>query len=343
MSTSLNTGSGIALVLAIALGGCGKTKPVEPRNDGRARAEAKRQQGACASAVAYDRLKGLLFDQAIVEHDGDRANLDTLADYSFARMEDPVVKDWDRALDITRCEGRFILTVPPGAERGLSGERRLQADIEYTAQAAADGSGFVYRLSGADAIVAKLANFSLSSGAFRPPAAIDDRQAAADAPERIEEAQADVPVPAPVAAPAPSRPARDRRSDPRDEQPLPPELSSVEPRSSSMTSVDQRTGQATVRAFYEALGRGNGSAASAQIVSEKRSSRAFSPDAMSRFYGALPEPIRLTEIVPLSRGAYRVRYRYSAGRSHCNGSAVVRLTSQGGRDLIRSIEALSGC
>ena len=83
--------------------------------------------------------------------------------------------------------------------------------------------------------------------------------------------------------------------------------------------------------------------ASAQIIPEKRSSRAFSPEAISRFYGRLPEPVRVTAIVPLVRGAYRVNYRYSTGRSHCNGSAVVTLTNRGSRDLIRSIRALSGC
>ena len=102
-------------------------------------------------------------------------------------------------------------------------------------------------------------------------------------------------------------------------------------------------GEATVRAFYSALGAGNGEQASAQIIPQKRSSRAFSPEGMSQFYGGLAEPIRLTAIEPLDRGTYRVRYRYSAGRSRCNGSAIVSVTSGGRRDFIRSIRALSGC
>lgn len=98
-----------------------------------------------------------------------------------------------------------------------------------------------------------------------------------------------------------------------------------------------------VRAFYGALGRGDGEAASALVVAEKRSSRAFSPQAISRFYGGLPEPLRLTAVAPLEGGSYRVGYRYSAGRSRCDGAAVVSLASRGGRGLIRSIRALNGC
>lgn len=103
------------------------------------------------------------------------------------------------------------------------------------------------------------------------------------------------------------------------------------------------SGEATIRVFYEALGAGDGERASAQVIAEKRSSGAFSPGAISRFYGDLPEPIRLTEIAPLARGVYRVSYRYAAGRSPCDGRAIVSLTHRGDRNLIRSIRALNGC
>lgn len=344
---NLPTGGGLAIALAIALGGCGKMKQNEPREIGKLRAESKRQQEACASSSAYDRLKNLLFDQAIGARNGDRANLDTLADYSIARMEDPVVKDWNPALDVTRCEGRFILQFPPGAERAFGGERRLQADIEYTAQAAADGSGLVYQIKGAEPIAAKLAAFNLSSGAFQPPPAIDERQAGPEVSASTVIARADVPAPlpsaaltrsVPVPAPKPTPLARPQPSAPERiaERAAPaPKTAPVPPMSDD--------GEATVRAFYGALGAGNGAAAAGRIIPEKRASRAFSPKAMSRFYGGLPEPIRLTEVVALPGGAYRVSYRYSAGRSRCNGSAVVNLTNRGGREMIRSIRALNGC
>lgn len=103
------------------------------------------------------------------------------------------------------------------------------------------------------------------------------------------------------------------------------------------------TGQAVVRSFYDALGRGDGETASALVVAEKRSSRAFSPQTISRFYGGLSEPLRLTTIEPLDEGAFYVGYRYSAGRSRCDGAALVNLTSRDGRELIHSIQALNGC
>jgi hypothetical protein len=343
----LTVAGGVALA-AVALGGCGKMKQNDPDAVAKARAEAKRQQSACASPAAYERLKGLLFDQAIGRHAGDRANLDTLADYSVARMDEPVVKGWDPALDVIRCKGRFILEVPPGAERGLAGARRLEADIDYTAQAAADGSGFVYALKGAEPIVVRLAAFDLTSGAYRPPPAIDEGQTGPEAPRPTLMARADLPPPPPSAATArPAPVAEPRPAQPAGKQPAvhahAPQTAAAEPGKPASGSSAGGTGEATVRAFYGALGAGNGATASAHIVPEKRSSRAFSPEAISRFYGRLPEPIRLTGIAPAGRGAWRVTYRYSAGRSHCNGSAVVTLTNRGGHDLIRSVRALSGC
>src|SRR5439155_1494993 len=135
----------------------------------------------------------------------------------------------------------------------------LQADIDYTAQASADGAGFVYQLKGAEPIVAKLAAFKLGPVAYRPPPAIDGPAGSTPAPEqtRVAESQPPAPLPSTTAKPA--------------------------------------------------------------------------------------APVRLTSVVPLSGGTYRVTYHYSAGRSRCNGSAVVTVTNRGGRDLIRSIRALSGC
>ena len=108
-------------------------------------------------------------------------------------------------------------------------------------------------------------------------------------------------------------------------------------------SAASGAGEATVRRFYGALGAGDGVVASAQVVPEKQESRAFSPDAISRYYGRLPEPLRLTGVVPISGSAYRVSYRYSTGRARCDGVAVVNLAKRDGRSFIRSIRALSGC
>jgi|GEM_PF-4397587 len=346
-ATRLPAAGGIALALASGLAGCGKIKQNDPAQTARVAAEAKRDKAACASATAYDRLKNALFDEAIGRRGGDRANLDTLADYSTARMEEPLVKGRDAALDLTRCTGRFILEVPPGAERGLAGERRLQADIDYTAQAAADGSGFVYQLKGGEPIVARLAAFNLAGVAYRPPPAVDEWQGGAGAPKPTELASAEPQAPAPAAEPPRAPPAARQSPAPppaRQRPAAPPrESGAPQPAEPAPASSAAGTGGATVRAFYAALGAGNGGAASAHVVPEKRSSRAFSPDAITHFYGRLPGPLRVTAIAPVGPGAYRVGYRYSTGRSHCTGTAIVTLASRGGQSLIRSIRALSGC
>jgi hypothetical protein len=119
-----------------------------------------------------------------------------------------------------------------------------------------------------------------------------------------------------------------KRSEPRA---LPPVLSATD------------AGEEVVRSFYGALGRGDGEEASAHVVAEKRSSAAFSPEGISRFYGGLREPLRLTAVTPLGNGEYRVSYRYSAGRSRCNGEAVVSLASDDQGKRIHSIRALNGC
>ena len=111
----------------------------------------------------------------------------------------------------------------------------------------------------------------------------------------------------------------------------------------STGAAGDRSGEITVRAFYAALGRGDGAEASAQVVPEKRGSPTYSADAMSRFYGALPQPIRLTRIEPVDSSSFRVSYRYAAGKTPCNGEAVIAIARREGRSFIQSIRALRGC
>lgn len=340
------TACGLAAIALIALGACHKAPQ---KSLGAARAETKRHQIACASPTAYSRLKDSIFDEAIAKRPAAQANLDALADYSVVRMENPVVKGWDPSLDLTRCEGHFILEVPPGAEAALDGARQLQADLQYTAQASADGGGLVYQQRGAEPIIAKLAAFNLTAAAYRPPPAIDPDQAGGDSSRQISAREGQFPRALPGLAPKPTLPAVPAPPV-QTHMPDSPQVKRQTERSSSASrpplppiSQSAQRGEATVRAFYGALGAGNGTAASSQVIPEKRSSGPFSPGAISRFYGHLKEPLELMSVTPTGSDAYRVRYRYSTGRSHCTGGAVVRLTNRGERDLIASIRSLSGC
>ena len=210
-----------ALALAgVALTGCDKLQPNNLAAEARAAAQkrilARKLQAACSSPTTYDRLKQVAFEEALRIRTADPANLDTLARYSIVRMENPVVKSRDEALDVTVCSGRFVLELPPGAERGFAGERRLRADIKYAAQMAADGSGLVYQIKGAEPIIHKLAAFDLKYETYLAPAADAGTQLArrdADSRGKPPEPQDAAPEAPPSvrqerAEPAPSPPPR---------------------------------------------------------------------------------------------------------------------------------------
>lgn len=230
------------LVIAAAVLGYGLTRQTAPAkvpSKTEIAAERKeRLQDACASPSTYDRLKEVAFEEAVRIRNADPANLDTLATHSVVRMERPVVKSRDEDLNVTVCTGRFVLELPPGAERGFGGERRLMADVEYAAQSAADGSGLVYQISGAEPIIYKLAAFDLQGGRYAPPVAPGTDYAEAkvapppipaEAPQREilmppepqpqqRSQQAETRAPAPPLAPRPKqapRPVSEAREAPR--------------------------------------------------------------------------------------------------------------------------------
>ena len=103
------------------------------------------------------------------------------------------------------------------------------------------------------------------------------------------------------------------------------------------------TGASTVRAFYYALGAGDGAAAAAFVVAEKRAKGPFSAGALTRFYGSLAEPLELLDVSALGADRYRVRYRFTSGAGRCDGLAEVTTTRRDGRFYIQRIKALNGC
>lgn len=149
----------------LVLAACEFTTPQRPTADKRAaalaRAETARMQRACGSQAGYDRLKSMTFVEAARIRRADSPALKRLASLSVVRMDKPVPRARDAALGVTVCSGRFVLELPPGAERLFAGDRRLEADVEYAAQEAADGSGPVYQMRGAEPIVYRLAAVGL--------------------------------------------------------------------------------------------------------------------------------------------------------------------------------------
>jgi uncharacterized protein YecT (DUF1311 family) len=215
---------------AALLGGCDwmkKETPAQKSKSELASEQKERIRKACASDATYARLKELVFDEAARIRNSDPRNLDPLAAAAVVRMEEPVVKSRDDELNVTVCSGRFILELPPGAENAFDGKRRLDAEVEYAAQAAVDGSGLVYQMDGAEPIIYRLATFGLSGQATRleaggpgrlpppppgpvsaeptlmPPVAEADPQPAPSPPPPVRTAErTPAPAPRPAAAPA---------------------------------------------------------------------------------------------------------------------------------------------
>ena len=221
----------IAALLAALPAGCNWAKPQTPAADERSAKEklanARKLKRACGSAETYDRLKAFAFDEAAKIRRGGSQPLDAMAANVTVRMENPVAKSRDEELDVTVCEGHLIFDLPPGTEDAFDGDRRLEADVQYAAQAAVDGSGLVYQMQGAEPIIYRLAALTLRSPsgqaigpvvASAEPAALP---AALPAPAPAPPAAAPRQVPAPVPAPRPL-PPREAAPRPAPPRPAPP-------------------------------------------------------------------------------------------------------------------------
>jgi hypothetical protein len=205
---------------AALLGGCDwmkkKEAPAQKSKAELASEQRDRIRKACASDATYDRLKELVFDEAARIRNSDPRNLDPLAAAAVVRMEEPVVKSRDDELNVTVCSGRFILELPPGAENAFDGKRRLDAEVEYAAQAAVDGSGLVYQMDGAEPIIYRLATFGMKGAPLPRVVAV----APAPAPAQPAAAPPEPAPKPPVAEPAP-RPAPPPRERTAERPPAP--------------------------------------------------------------------------------------------------------------------------
>ena len=73
------------------------------------------------------------------------------------RVMEPVLDQHDNETGRTICSGRLVLDLPPNLERSFGTDRQLSVQIRYSAQQAADGSGTVFDVFGAEGLVQRIA------------------------------------------------------------------------------------------------------------------------------------------------------------------------------------------
>ena len=168
----------------------------------------------CGSQRTYDLVGRELFRQAAATRGSDAATFERLATYAAVRVSSPILRRQDEGLDTTVCSGTVTIDLPPGVQV-TGGRRSLSATVDYALQPAADGTGDVVTLSGAEPIVVPLATLARTSdiAANQPapePAFVNEPGPTQDiaAPNAVTRSRPDVPPPPPVnASPPQSRPA----------------------------------------------------------------------------------------------------------------------------------------
>lgn len=155
---------GVFLLLTIVtiLARSGNDEPVENmavREPSTEREQRPVGEQRCASQQTYDIVKRDLFRQAAELRGSDQAAFDRLAAFSVVRMQNPLVRSQNEALGTVRCTGQLSLDLPPGVAV-VGGRRTLTANVDYAVQRAADGSGDVILMDGADAVVIPLATLA---------------------------------------------------------------------------------------------------------------------------------------------------------------------------------------
>jgi len=167
---------GVLLLLFLLWFFTGRSNPDQDKLGGNVALEANAPQPEkrCASKATYELIRRELFRRAGEMRGSDQAAYDRLAAFAVLRMENPVMESEVKESNAVNCSASAFLDLPPGVA-AVGGRRTLNANIEYTVQPAADGSGDVVLLRNADAIIAPLATLARvatpTAGESGPPTA----------------------------------------------------------------------------------------------------------------------------------------------------------------------------
>lgn len=125
----------------------------------------------CESGIAHGQIKDMIFERAQQQYGGDPGPLDSLRKAVGVRMQYPMLRAVRQDVGRTDCGGHLVLDLPPSVHAAFDGRPALEADVEYAIQPAADGSGNVAQITGADQIIEQLAvAASLVGGQGKAPA-----------------------------------------------------------------------------------------------------------------------------------------------------------------------------
>ena len=201
---------GLVYVFATRNGSAGKDRL---GSDAAAAETGDLSEKRCSSPRTYDAIKRELFRRAAETRGTDRSAFDQVAAYSSLRVESPLLKDRDEDLGTLRCSARIALDLPPGTEV-VGGRRTLEAEIDYVLQRAADNSGEVVMIEGAEPITVPLATLARVGGPSAGPLVAAPSSDAFAVPEPLDTpVDPELPPPPerpPVAGPPPPPPTVQR-------------------------------------------------------------------------------------------------------------------------------------
>jgi len=159
----------------LAVAACSRHEPSDRLDDNQLsstvapRAAATTPAKRCASGHTNDLIRHELFRRAAQLRGKDDAVFDTISAQAALRVERPVVTSRDEGLGGIACSASVALDLPPGLVVA-GGRTSMSADLGYTLQPAADGTGDVVTLTNADAITVPLATLGRSAAANSSPA-----------------------------------------------------------------------------------------------------------------------------------------------------------------------------
>ena len=122
---------------------------------------------------------------------------------AVVRMENPVLESENKDNGAVNCSGSLSLDLPPGVTV-VGGRRTLTADVDYSIQPAADGSGDVVLLRNADPIIAPLATLARAAQPIVQPAAPAESNGVAPAGPPVTAPTTPPSAPAPGSSARPS-------------------------------------------------------------------------------------------------------------------------------------------